>query len=419
MIQSPTLPHTHGHSEPVGPGRKIRFWSTLLTGKVLIISIILHVLGGLGATYFVVQTIQAKRKVTFTGAPSQTSASSNALEHKVSMAKKQNAMSAPAQPLRVTAKSGIANITLPDLPELPKTDTFTPGKMAGMGGQGLTLGPAGGMGGGSGMGGGGNGPGIGFGGAFGFTKRTGGMLAGKFYDLKRLSAHKESGINAESYGGVIAAFIESGWSEAELEKYYKAPKSLYLSHVYIPLMSASLAPAAYGVERNVQPSCWVAHYKGTVAAPYTDSIRFYGYSDDMILVRFNGQFVLNGSRSDITSKIPAPPDAREDAGTNIGNGGLQRGPWISVTQGKSVELEILIGERPGGGFCAFLGLERKSKPATSLPGDLDLLRLANAKVKLEAEDGATLGPVNVDAPVWQGAQRVGGGLDYDRLGIQR
>jgi hypothetical protein len=164
MITSPPYPHSPSHPDiSHTPStkeiqKKFKLWSFLVTGKVLVISIALHLLGGVGATYWVVQTIQAKRKVTFQGPPSAPNPSTRALEHKVSMAKKQQTMSAPAQAKRI-ASTGLSAIALPEMPNMPTGTDIIPGKMAGMGGTGVGIGPAGGMGGG---GGGGGGAGINF-----------------------------------------------------------------------------------------------------------------------------------------------------------------------------------------------------------------------------------------------------------------
>jgi hypothetical protein len=410
-------------AEPApNPPAKKRFLAWFLTGKVLVISILLHVLGGVGATYWVVQTLQPKRKVTFQGAPSSPSASSRSMEHKVSMARKQQTMSAPVQPKRI-ASSGLSSITLPPMPEMPNMEmNFAPGKMAGMGGSGVGIGPASGMGAGQGMGSGsGNGIGLGKGGSFGFTARKGGMLAGKFYDLKQLSGKKTSGVTPDTYGDVVREFLQANWNESVLAKYYKAPKSLYLSQVYIPIIPATEAPDAYGVGRSVEPKCWVALYKGTVAAPYTDNIRFWGYADDVMLVRVGEQVVLNGSRFDTQSKLQMPKELTQVSRYTCGNGALVNGPWIQVTAGKPLDVQVLIGERPGGAFCAFLALERQSTPPKPGPDGrplFDLFRLANAEIDVVPEANK-LGVVNDKAPVWQGVAKVGGGLDYDRLGIQR
>ena len=63
-------------------------------GKFLVISIAAHLLFGAVAAYLVVQTIQAKRKLTFQSGPKGPTASTRALEHKVQM-KKQKTRAAP------------------------------------------------------------------------------------------------------------------------------------------------------------------------------------------------------------------------------------------------------------------------------------------------------------------------------------
>ena len=136
------------------PPRKSRksFWATVLASKFLLVSIIVHVLFGAGATIYVVQRYQANRKLSFQGGPPVVNASSRALEHKVSMAKKKNTMSAPAQAKRITT-SGLSKIALPEIVTMPNATTVVPNRMGGIGGTGTGLG-AGGMG-GTGSGGGG------------------------------------------------------------------------------------------------------------------------------------------------------------------------------------------------------------------------------------------------------------------------
>ena len=57
--------------------------------RFLLISIAAHLLFGVGATYLIVQTIQAKRKQTFAAPSSGPNAPTRALEHKVQMQKRQ------------------------------------------------------------------------------------------------------------------------------------------------------------------------------------------------------------------------------------------------------------------------------------------------------------------------------------------
>ncbi len=135
---------------------RLSFWAKLAASKFLFISIVAHLLFGMGATYFIVQRIQAKRKVTFQSGPPSTNPSKRALEHKVSMAQKKKTGGAPPQAKRIVS-AGIAKISLPDLPTIPTANNVVPGMMAGMGGAGFGTGMGFGSGMGSGMGGGGGG----------------------------------------------------------------------------------------------------------------------------------------------------------------------------------------------------------------------------------------------------------------------
>ena len=138
---------------PAKPGLLQKFSSS----KVLMISVVIHLLFAAGAAYLIVQRVQTKRKMTFTGGPPAVNASKRALEHKMSLGKKKAVMSAPAQAKRIMS-SGLAKVALPDLPSLPSATDAVPNRMGGIGGVGNSFG---GGGGGGGLGGGG-GSGINF-----------------------------------------------------------------------------------------------------------------------------------------------------------------------------------------------------------------------------------------------------------------
>lgn len=111
------------------------------------LSVIAHLLFGMGATYYIVQTIQTKRKVSFQEGPPNPNRSKRALEHKVSMAQKKKAGGAPPQSKRIVS-TGIGKVSLPEMPAMPVATNVVPGMMSGMGGAGFGAG----MGFGSGMG---------------------------------------------------------------------------------------------------------------------------------------------------------------------------------------------------------------------------------------------------------------------------
>ena len=136
---------------------KPSLWQRASSSKVLMISVIVHLIFAAGATYLIVQRVQLKRKMTFQGGPPAVNASKRALEHKMSLGKKKAVMSAPAQAKRIMS-SGLAKVALPDLPSLPSATDAVPNRMGGVGGVGNSFG---GGGGGGGLGGGG-GSGINF-----------------------------------------------------------------------------------------------------------------------------------------------------------------------------------------------------------------------------------------------------------------
>ena len=103
---------------PAEPSRTL--WQRVANSRFLFISILVHLVFALGATAYVVQTIVAKRKLTFISAPPSPNPNTRALEHQVQMAKKQQTMSAPAMPKRIVS-TGLAKVSLPEMPARRQT----------------------------------------------------------------------------------------------------------------------------------------------------------------------------------------------------------------------------------------------------------------------------------------------------------
>ena len=201
-------------------------------GKFLVVSIAVHLLFGVGATLYVVQHYQTERKLTFKGGVPVPNANKRSLEHQVSVAKKRNSMSAPAQAMRITT-SELANFALPEMPAMPAMTMVTPNKMAGLGGIGVGTASAGGTGGGGTGGGGGGGGGGGLT-TFGFRNGSAGGLAGRFYDLKQTKDRKPSGVDGKKYGEIVADFVKKDWPESAFNEFYKAPETPLCRAVFDP-----------------------------------------------------------------------------------------------------------------------------------------------------------------------------------------
>ena len=323
----------------------------------LTISVLAHLFFATGATYFVVQTIQAKRKQTFAGAASNPNAPTRAVEHKVQMQKKQQTMSAPAPVKRITTTAN-TKVALPTMPDMPKLDTaIAPLAMAGMGGTGMGLGM--GTGGGTGSTGG-NGGGLSI---FGYKDSKSGTLKGTFFDFKQTPDQRTTLIDKDEhneYKQAVTQFVLGGMNDSVLtSRYFKGPNPLYATQIFIPQMDAEEGPKAFGLQGRVKPSRWIVHYQGTVVAPESGTFHFVGFADDVLVVRFNNAVVLDSGFMTPSGRNPLKfymfDGLTQYAGAFKGCG---EGSAFEVEAGKPYPIDIIIGEWPGGHFEAYLQVRK-------------------------------------------------------------
>ena len=192
---------------------------------------------------------------------------------------------------------------------------------------------------------------------FGSSEAVGGELVGRFYDFKQNRKKEKTSNTPGNYNAEVKAFIDSGFDPRFLGKYYMASLPLYLTQLFIPNMPADQAPQAFAVQNEVQPSQWLVHYTGTVRSPVGGRIRFLGYADDVLVVAVDGRVVLNGSHEHSQSVAVW---TREETSMKIASWDAYAGNWIDVTVGQNMQMDILVGERPGGSFSARLYVQEQS-----------------------------------------------------------
>jgi hypothetical protein len=261
-----------------------------------------------------------------------------------------------------------------------------------------------GFGGGAGGGvGGGIGPGRGGGrnmvslfGASGFNVAG---LSGALYDCKQTPSGQFRDPGVGGYVGYVTKFLNSGFDVSFLQsKFYQSKEKLALQQVYIPMMDANGAPAAFNCQKEVKPSRWIVHYKGSVTAPFSGRMRFVGMADDWIAVKFNNKTaLLSGYGNSIDgAKYPGktpPPGVGGSYEYGGGRPPFRTGPWIDVREGTSYPIEVAMGETPGGQFCAALAFQKGSENSPLL-----LFRMTGDKdfnAVLKASKGGHF-PPNVD-----------------------
>lgn len=205
--------------------------------------------------------------------------------------------------------------------------------------------------------------------SFGSSERSTSALIGIFYDLKQ-NQQREPMNGRKDFGKIVDEFVSSGFDEALLNRYFRAPLPLYTTQIAMPRMSAEVAPKAFGVDGEVESRAWVVHYKGQISPPSDGVYRFVGRADDLMVVAINRQVVLDGSLGGTSKQLvktnwqrPAPGSAP------AANRSATYGSWIELKAGQPVDIDILIGEWPGGIFNAILLYEKQGETyATSGSG---------------------------------------------------
>lgn len=190
-------------------------------------------------------------------------------------------------------------------------------------------------------------------------------FAGTFYDFKRGRSGRECIMDPQQFVDAVARFVRSGWKTSELSEYYRSPKTLYASCFMIPPVKSSVAPEAFD-EPDTIGACWLAHYKGQLVYPEDITIRFRGQGDDILMVRVGGKEVLVASwpggswatQETLTSAASGwQSSSSESRLYNLGNNGAVVGDWITLKGGEALDMEVLLGEVPGGMFCSMLTVE--------------------------------------------------------------
>jgi hypothetical protein len=193
---------------------------------------------------------------------------------------------------------------------------------------------------------------------FGQETQSEAALIGVLYDLKQRQDHEPTDVDPNDYTDIVHEFLSKDWDEAVLNRYYRVSKPLYTTQIFIPNMDADEAPKAFGAEKMVEPSRWIIHYKGQVSPPSAGTYRFWGIADDAMAVAVNGKTVLIACRLDMKmNELTWKPSGRD--GAQAADGLLRPGDWMDLKEGEIIDLDVIIGERPGGSFNAFLMVEKR------------------------------------------------------------
>jgi hypothetical protein len=176
-------------------------------------------------------------------------------------------------------------------------------------------------------------------------------LIGIFYDMKQDQKHRPINTDRKGFDELVARFIDGGWDEGLLKDYYRIPRPLYTTQLFVDTINSDDAPKAFGVEKTVQARRWIVHYKGQIVPPSDGVYRFIGNADDFVGVAINGKTVLWAIHSSPRTKWVAKEscDIRD----------YTAGDWIELKAGQPVDIDIMTGDSPGGQWRCMLAVEKK------------------------------------------------------------
>jgi hypothetical protein len=320
----------------------------------LTISILVHLLFGAAATFWIVQTLSVKRKLTFVASPPSPTRSTRSTEHRVQMAQKQKTMSAPAQAKRVTTTARDAQVALPQMPAMPAlSSVVTPAMMGGAGGAGFGLATMGAPGGGTS---GGGGPVS----IFGFHGNGAG-LNGTFYDYKMNQVYQPvKGMDANVFATIVKNVLPTSgtWHPEKPYVHFTPATKLRGKYFMVPAIQSEEAGAAFQSPRS-GPGLWLAVYRGSFSSPVSGTFRFVGFGDNVMVVKLDNSNVLDASDHNYTG-------ARHEELGNISFPNkdatpLYAGEWFQLTANETRSIAVAVGDE-GGIFCAGLFIQPKETP---------------------------------------------------------
>jgi len=204
---------------------------------------------------------------------------------------------------------------------------------------------------------------------FGGGLTSGNDLEVVFYYMGQKRDGSRLSMVHDEFFNIIRRFVKSGWDTSVLDRYYRSPRKLYATTLFIPPVTSCLGPIAFG-DSHEHSACWAAHYRGKLVHSEGITFRFWGVSDDVLTVAIDKEVVL--AANFYWNGFDAHTIAQEWWGNEAPNSrsmldrrgpylmaetALVGSPWITLEAGVPHDFDAVAGEGPGGQFYAMLMVE--------------------------------------------------------------
>jgi hypothetical protein len=146
---------------------------------------------------------------------------------------------------------------------------------------------------------------------------------------------------------VLNRFFGGSWSESVLQEFYQSKDPLIAYQLSFKNESQTNALKAFGVENEVKPSHILIHYKGTVMAPKSCTVRFRSLTKNGLLaIRFNGQNVFLDTYKILLDDKPFKfvdndPKYNEKFMWPLSGSG-NFGKWFNIQEGAKYPIDIVM-----------------------------------------------------------------------------
>lgn len=225
-------------------------------------------------------------------------------------------------------------------------------------------------------------------GGFGSTDRSAGGLEGFLYDLKQ-DGQGKARTDWRHDSGFIGPLLElqrSGFAANKLRQHFQSPVPLYLTRFALPNTNANRGPELFQAAEHVQPRGWFALYRGQVVVPRDGRFRFAGRADDYLYVGVDGKDALHAHWPRIHGRLSTdwktPEQPENPLNAPYGRMSLVYGDWLDLRRGQIINVDVGVGENPGGQLWFILLIEEEGVEYSKDRSGRNILPLFTTRVLL-------------------------------------
>lgn len=233
---------------------------------------------------------------------------------------------------------------------------------------------------------------------FGYSGFVEGTLEGTLFDTKRdsdgdplvdMSKIDFTKVNSwliPRMREITQEFTDGSWNVSQLErKFFAASNKLYASYFLIPKSPARKAPEAFNAADEIEAVSILAYYEGEFTPKESGQFRFVGKADDCIVIRANNRIVFDGSLHANYSQFDRGKLEKWPRSL-IGIDNINTGDWMNWKEGRTIDLEVVLAEAPGGLFYAVLFYQKKGEDKLRLFTTKPLTDEEKSRLKLIAPE---------------------------------